>query len=72
VTGSLGTWTKGTTLKFVWLLDGKVQSSKSLTYKPAVSSYGHTLQLRVTATKANYISKVATSKFYVVGIQSQQ
>jgi hypothetical protein len=72
VTGSLGTWTKGTTLKFVWLLDGKVQSSKSLTYKPAVSALGHTLQLRVTASKANYISKVATSKFYVVGIQSQQ
>jgi hypothetical protein len=73
LTGSLGSWTKGTTLKFQWLLNGSVVSgAKSLTYKPAFSAYGHTLQLRVTATKANYISKVATSTFYVIGIQSQQ
>ena len=73
VTGSLGAWTKGATLKFEWLLNGTVvKGVTSLTYKPSFSAYGHTLQLRVTATKANYISKVATSKFYVIGIQNQQ
>ena len=73
VTGSLGTWTKGSTLKFVWLLDGNViAKATSLSYTPAISSMGHSLQLRVTGSKANYIGKVATSKFYIVGVSAQQ
>ena len=73
VTGSLGTWTKGSTLKFAWLLDDNViATAKSLSYTPAISAYGHKLQLRVTGSKANYVGKVATSKFYVVGIAAQQ
>jgi hypothetical protein len=73
VTGSLGKWTAGSTLKFAWLLDGKViPKATSLTYTPAISSMGHSLQLRVTGSKANYVSQTATSKFYVVGVTSQQ
>ena len=73
ITGSLGTWTKGSTLKFVWLLDGKIiAKATSLSYTPAISSMGHSLQLRVTGSKANYVAKVASSKFYVVGVAAQQ
>jgi poly(3-hydroxybutyrate) depolymerase len=57
-----GTWTAGAALKYQWLRDGRAISGATLaTYKVTAADFGLSLAVKVTATKANYVTTTVTT-----------
>ena len=63
LTVSVGKWSvTSPTFTYQWLRDGKtISGAKSKTYKLKSSDYKHRIQVKVTASKALYVTKSATT-----------
>ncbi len=66
LTAQPGTWTSGTTLAYLWLLDGAPVASGA-TFTPTADQRGRSLAVRVTGTKAGYTQATRDSEASTIG-----
>jgi hypothetical protein len=66
LTAQPGTWTSGTTLAYLWLVDGAPAGSGT-TFTPTAEQRGSTVAVRVTGTKPGYTEASRDSGIATIG-----
>ncbi|WP_345752975.1 CAP domain-containing protein [Microbacterium rhizophilus] len=62
LTAKPGTWTSGATFRYQWLRDGKaISRATSPSYTPVAADAGRKLSVKVTGSRAGYVSASKTS-----------